>query len=54
MSTYNVFFTLQSLAAHCHTLRHLYILGGGLITDRGLKYLALENRKLRSIRLDSM
>ena len=42
------------LVAHCHTLRHISFMGGGsLVTDRAFKYLAMENRKLRTIKIES-
>lgn len=41
------------LVAHCHTLRHISFMGGSKLTDRAFKYLAMENRKLRSIKLES-
>ena len=41
------------LVAHCHTLRHISFMGTSLLTDRAFKYLAMENRKLRSIKIES-
>ena len=42
------------LVAHCHTLRHISFMGSSKLTDRAFKYLAMENRKLRSIKIESM
>lgn len=45
---------ILKLVAHCHTLRHISFLGGGSkITDKAFKYLAMENRKLRTIKIES-
>ena len=41
------------LVAHCHTLRHISFMGSSKLTDRAFKYLAMENRKLRSIKIES-
>ena len=41
------------LVAHCHTLRHISFMGASKLTDRAFKYLAMENRKLRSIKIES-
>ena len=41
------------LVAHCHTLRHISFMGTSKLTDRAFKYLAMENRKLRSIKIES-
>ena len=43
----------QSLAAHCHTLRHISLMGGTTLTDHTFKRLALANKKLKSIRIES-
>ena len=45
---------IVKFVAHCHTLRHISLMGGGSkITDKGFKYLAMENRKLRIIKIES-
>ena len=41
------------LVANCHTLRHISFMGSSKLTDRAFKYLAMENRKLRSIKIES-
>lgn len=42
------------LVANCHTLRHISFLGEvSTITDRAFKYLAMENKKLRTIKIES-
>lgn len=41
------------LVAQCHTLRHISFMGSSKLTDRAFKYLAMENRKLRSIKIES-
>lgn len=45
--------TVLKLVAHCHTLRHISFMGSSKLTDRAFKYLAMENRKLRSIKIES-
>ncbi len=41
------------LVAHCHTLRHISLMGGGALTDKAFKYLAMENKKLKTIKIES-
>ena len=41
------------LVAHCHTLRHISFMGGGSLTDKAFKYLAMENKKLKTIKIES-
>lgn len=41
------------LVAHCHTLRHISLMGGGSLTDKAFKYLAMENKKLKTIKIES-
>ena len=43
---------LQALVKHCKTLRHLSLLGGSRITDRCIRHVARENRKLRTIKIE--
>ncbi len=43
---------ILKLVAHCKTLRYISFLGGSKISDRGCKYLAVENRKLRTIKIE--
>ena len=50
---YLCLYPIQSLVVHCHTLRHISFLGGSVLSDRAFKHLALENRKLKSIRIES-
>jgi len=44
---------ILKLVMNCHTLRHISFMGGSRLTDRAFKYLAMENRKLRSIKIES-
>lgn len=44
---------ILKLVAHCHTLRHISFMGGSRLSDRAFKYLAMENRKLRTIKIES-
>ena len=41
------------LRLHCHTLRHISFLGGSQLTDKAFKHLAVENRKLKTIKIES-
>ena len=52
-SSYIILCTIQSLVAHCHTLRLVSFLGECSLTDRAFKHHALENRKLKQIRIES-
>ena len=44
---------LQKLVSHCHTLRHISFLGTSSLSDQAFKFLFMENRKLRSIKIES-
>ena len=44
---------ILALVNQCATLRHLSILGGSCITDHSMKRLAIQSKKLRSIKLES-
>ena len=44
---------ILALVNHCTTLRHLSILGGSCITDHSVKRLAIQSKKLRSIKIES-
>ena len=44
---------ILKLVGHCRTLRHISFLGGSKLSDRAFKYLAMENRKLRVIKIES-
>lgn len=44
---------ILKLVAHCRTLKHISFLGGSKLTDKGFKYLAIENKKLRTIKIES-
>ncbi len=44
---------MQSLVSQCHTLRHISLMGSSRVSDRAFKHLATENRKLRSIKVES-
>ena len=39
--------------SQCQTLRHVTIRGGSLITDKAVKLLALQSRKLKCIQMES-
>ena len=45
--------SLQKLVSHCHTLRHISFLGTSSLSDQAFKFLSMENRKLRSIKIES-
>ncbi len=45
---------ILKLTAHCHTLRHISFMGGGsFLTDKAFKHLVSENRKLKTIKIES-
>lgn len=44
---------ILKLVAHCRTLRHISFMGGSKLSDRAFKYLAMENRRLRTIKIES-
>ena len=44
---------ILALVNQCTTLRHLSILGGSCITDHSVKRLAIQSKKLRSIKIES-
>ena len=44
---------ILKLVNHCHSLRHISFLGGSALTDKAFKHLAIENRKLRTIKIES-
>lgn len=44
---------ILALVSQCATLRHLSILGGSCITDHSMKRLAIQSKKLRSIKIES-
>ena len=44
---------ILALVNQCTTLRHLSLLGGSCITDHSVKRLAIQSKKLRSIKIES-
>ena len=42
----------QGLNDSCRTLRHISLLGESRITDRALKHLAVNNRKLNTFKIE--
>lgn len=44
---------LLKLVAHCRTLRHISFMGSSKISDKGFKHLAMENKRLRIIKIES-
>ena len=44
---------ILKLVAQCHTLRHFSLMGASKLTDKAFKHLAMENRRLRSIKIES-
>ena len=44
---------ILALVNQCTTLRHLSILSGSCITDHSMKRLAIQSKKLRSIKIES-
>ncbi len=44
---------ILKLASYCKTLRHISIMGGSKLTDKAFIFLAMENRRLRCIKIES-
>lgn len=44
---------ILKLVNHCHSLRHISFMGGSTLSDKAFKHLAVENRKLRTIKIES-
>lgn len=44
---------ILALVNNCTTLRQISILGGSCITDHSVKRLAIQSKKLRSIKIES-
>ena len=42
-----------AFVSQCQTLRRVTLRGGSLITDKAVKLLALQSRKLKSIQIES-
>lgn len=42
-----------AFVSHCQTLRHVSMKGGSLLTDKAMKRMVLQSRKLKSIKLES-
>ena len=44
---------MVTFVSQCQTLRHVSMKGGSLLTDKAMKVIVLQSRKLKSIKLES-
>ena len=44
---------MVAFVSQCQTLRHVSMKGGSLLTDKAMKVIVLQSRKLKSIKLES-
>jgi len=44
---------ILALVSHCKTLRSISIMGGSKLSDKPFIFLAMENRRLRTVKIES-